>query len=99
MAGGSPYTPFDLQASAARQRAVLDEQRINQARYPDYHSLNVRADRRFPFKSSNLVIYLSIWNVYQRKNVAGYFWNPNQNRIEPLYQWSMMPIFGLEYEF
>jgi len=30
-------------------RAILDENRINADRYPDYHSLNLRFDRRFLF--------------------------------------------------
>ncbi len=98
-AGGVPYTPFDLQESQAIDRAVLDESRINQARYPDYHSLNVRFDRRFSFSSSNIVFYFSVWNAYSRKNVAQYFWNQNENKPDTIYQWTLLPIFGLEYEF
>jgi hypothetical protein len=98
-AGGPPYTPFDTVKSRAAGRGVLGEDRINQARYPDYHSLNVRFDKRFHFARSNLVFYLSIWNVYNRKNVAYYFWNAEKNDIGTVYQWSILPVFGLEYEF
>lgn len=98
-AGGAPYTPFDLEASQQLNRAVLDENRINEARYPDYHSLNVRLDRRFHFSSSNLIFYLSVWNAYDRKNIATYYWNEKENKQDVIYQWSMLPIFGLEFEF
>jgi len=42
---------------------------------------------------------LSVWNAYNRKNVASYFWNQNKNEQGVIYQWNMLPIFGLEYEF
>ena len=98
-AGGPPYTPLDLEASAAAGRDVLDASRINEARYPDYHSLNVRSDRRFQFQDSNLVWYVSVWNVYNRKNVGGYNWNGVKGRVDTIHQWGMLPIFGLEWEF
>jgi hypothetical protein len=98
-AGGTPFTPLDTAKSRAAGRGVLSENAINQARYPDYHSLNIRFDKRFHFTSSNLVFYLSVWNVYNRRNVAYYFWNAEKNEISSVYQWSILPVFGLDYEF
>ena len=98
-AGGPPYTPLDIEASRAINRAVLDDRRINDARYPDYHSLNIRFDRRLHFSGSNLVFYLSVWNAYNRKNVASYFWNEMEQKQDIVYQWSLLPIMGFEYEF
>ncbi len=98
-AGGVPYTPFDDEVSRQLNRGILDESRINADRYPDYHSLNVRFDRRFLFSGSNLVFYFSVWNAYSRKNVATYFWNQKENQQDTIYQWTLLPIFGLEYEF
>lgn len=98
-AGGAPYTPFDVVASTAINRAVFDDNRINEKRYPSYHSLNVRFDKRFLYESSNLVFYVSIWNAYNRKNVASYYWNEFKNKPDTSYQFSLLPIFGLEYEF
>ncbi|NOY60504.1 MAG: TonB-dependent receptor [Calditrichaeota bacterium] len=98
-AGGAPFTPFDIDASRTLHRAVLDGNRINAARYPAYHSLNVRFDRRFYFRESNLVFYLSVWNAYNRKNIATFFWNENENKQDVIYQWSLLPIFGIEFEF
>ena len=98
-AGGPPYTPLDLEASAAAGRDVLDGSRINAARYPDYHSLNVRFDRRFNYQGSNLVWYVSVWNAYNRKNIAAYTWNGMKGKVDTLNQWGMLPVFGLEWEF
>jgi hypothetical protein len=98
-AGGVPYTPFDVTRSAELNRAVLDEDRVNQERLTNYHSLNLRFDRRFHFSGSNLIVYLSVWNAYNRKNVASYYWNEIKRSPDLIYQWSALPIFGLEYEF
>ncbi len=98
-AGGAPYTPFDIAASEALGQGVFDEGRVNGERLPAYHSLNLRYDRRFHFKASTLVAYLSLWNAYGRRNVATYSWNEIENVQQPVEQWGTLPIFGLEYEF
>lgn len=98
-AGGAPYTPLDLEASQLINRSVYDQGRVNDARYPNYHSLNLRVDRRFNFQRSNLIVYLSIWNAYNRKNVANYYWNEHEKKQDEILQWSMLPVFGLEFEF
>jgi hypothetical protein len=98
-AGGGPYTPADIERSKMVHRLVRDARAINTIRYPDYHSLNLRFDRRFSFSSSNLIFYLSVWNVYNQKNVAEYYWNDQEQKLDVIYQWLILPIFGLEYEF
>jgi len=98
-AGGAPYTPFDEDASTALFRGVYDRARVNEERLPHYHSLNLRVDRRFHFTTSTLIVYLSIWNVYGRKNVAQYSWNQLENTTRPEEMWGTFPVFGIEYEF
>jgi hypothetical protein len=98
-AGGVPYTPLDLEASRSINRSVLDGARVNAERYPDYHSLNLRVDRRFLFARTNLIVYFSIWNAYNRKNVSTYYWNETEQKQDVRYQWTTLPIFGIEYEF
>lgn len=97
-AGGAPYTPFDVEASETAHRGVFDSNRINGSRMPDYHSLNVRFDKRFFFQNTNIVFYLSVWNVYSRKNIGNYTWNEIENKQEAQEQWSALPIFGIELE-
>ncbi|NOZ62575.1 MAG: TonB-dependent receptor, partial [Calditrichaeota bacterium] len=98
-AGGVPYTPIDIEKSKLNHRAVYDEHRVNEIRYPDYHSMNLRVDRRFLLSKSNIVFYFSVWNAYNRKNVANYFWNDKRQKQEKVYQWGVLPIFGVEWEF
>ena len=98
-AGGRPYTPLDTLASRMRNRSVRDADRVNGERFDDYHSLNLRFDRRFNFSGSNMIVYLSIWNAYNRKNVADYYWNQIDRKEDVIYQWSTLPVLGMEYEF
>jgi hypothetical protein len=98
-AGGPPYTPFDEASSKLQNAGVFELARINDARQADYHSLNIRFDKRFHFEHSNFILYFSIWNLYDRKNVASYYWNKNKNEQDTLYQWGMLPVLGLEYDF
>lgn len=96
--GGVPYTPFDLEASEAAGEGIIDQTKINKSRMPDYHTLNIRVDRRFFFRKSSIVAYLSIWNLYNRANIEQYYWDEDENRQRSAKQWSLLPIFGIEYE-
>ncbi len=97
-AGGQPYTPFDMEKSRELNTGIYDLSRVNTERMPVYHSLNLRIDRRFHFRSSNVVAYLSVWNLYNRKNIAIYLWDEGNKDVKTFYQWSLLPIIGIEYE-
>jgi len=98
-AGGAPYTPFDVQKSWQEDKAIVDQNRINGSRLPDYHALNLRVDKRFFYEKTNLVLYLSIWNVYNRSNVSAYTWNEVKNKLAKDIGWNTTPVFGVKYEF
>ena len=98
-AGGAPFTPFDLEASQVANSGIFDSLHINAKRLPVYHSLNIRMDKRFYFRTSNLVLYLSIWNILNRKNVASYYWNTIDNFPARVLGWGLLPAVGVEFEF
>ena len=99
LAGGVPYTPFDLERSTALNTAILDTARTDAARYPDYMSLSLRADREFRFQKSVLLAYFSVLNALNRKNVARFYWDRMANQLGVIYQSPIIPVFGLEYRF
>ncbi len=99
IAGGIPYTPFDANLSTIAGMGISRDEDVNSKRYSPYHSLNIRADKRFSFGSSNLVVFVSVWNAYNNQNVAQYYWNQKDNKEGTIYQWGLLPIIGLEYEF
>lgn len=98
-AGGTPHTPYDYQASKSAGVGIWDLSKTNSERMPDYHSLNLRIDKRFYFDTASLLVYFSVWNAYGRKNVALYYWNEVTNELDAQKQWSALPVLGLEYEF
>lgn len=97
-AGGQPYTPFDMDKSREFTKGIYDLSKVNAERMPVYHSLNFRIDRRFHMRESSVVAYLSVWNLYNRKNIALYLWDEDKNDVKTFYQWSFLPIIGIEYE-
>ncbi|HHJ51135.1 MAG TPA: TonB-dependent receptor [Phaeodactylibacter sp.] len=70
IAGGSPYTPYDLELSAFRQiwdvnrRGIPDYNRINEERLRPFHQLNLRLDKQFDFRKWTLSLFLDLQNVY-----------------------------------
>lgn len=98
-AGGAPYTPFDIERSTQQSTGIWDTNNINGKRLPDYHSLNLRVDKRFYFEKTNLIVYISIMNAYNRENIAFYAWNEVKNKLDKQKQWSTLPVLGVEFEF
>jgi len=99
LAGGVPYTPFDLERSREVNSAILDTSRMDAARYPDYISLSLRADREFRFQKTVLLAYVSVLNALNRKNVGRFYWDRISNKPGVIYQMPIIPVFGLEYRF
>ena len=66
-AGGTPYTPFDLNASqqnyALLGTGVLDYSNINSQRLKDFNQLDFRLDKKFNFKKTSLNLFIDFQNV------------------------------------
>ena len=71
---------------------------INSKRYPDYHRFDIAFNSRYNFADWSLSIFLSIENIYNRKNVARYRYNSDGTR-EDVYQFSLFPVAGMEIQF
>ncbi len=99
MAGGIPYTPLDLERSQQKNSAVIDLSQLNARRHEIYNSLNIRSEYRIHFAASNLAFILDVWNVLNRKNPFAVTWDKSEQAQKFLYQWGMMPILGIEWEF
>ncbi len=70
---GSPYTPYDYEASRTisnwnvRYMGIYDYSQINSKRLKSFHSLDVRVDKKFFWKFLSLDIYVDIQNIYNFK--------------------------------
>ena len=97
--GGRPYAPIDQAASAVNNDEIVDLGRFNQERLPSFQSLYLRADRRFFFNRTNMVLYLEVWNAYNNVNVTRRFWNVTEQRVGEEEQFSLLPVLGAKFEF
>jgi len=97
--GGRPYTPYDEPASKSFGDGILDVERANTVRFAAYHSMTIRFERRFAIRGSDLTVYAELWNAYNRRNVAGQYWDEESRMVEEVHQFPRLPIMGLEYRF
>ncbi|MBD3420721.1 MAG: TonB-dependent receptor plug domain-containing protein [Chitinivibrionales bacterium] len=75
--GGRPYTP--LTYDTLYQRWYRDiNQGINSARFPAYHRLDLRIERRFGFGFLQMIYYFDFQNIYNQDNLWTYI-NPDFN--------------------
>lgn len=71
--GGTPYTPYDLQASALVSAwqvtggPVFDYNQLNSLRFKPFHQLDLRVDKKFFFEKWSLMAYVDIQNAYNFK--------------------------------
>lgn len=76
----------------------ISSDRINETRYPDYHRLDIALSSRYNYKTWSMAIYLTVENLYNRKNVAAYEYNSDGSK-NAVYQFSLFPVGGIEIEF
>ncbi|MEX1277419.1 MAG: TonB-dependent receptor [Bacteroidota bacterium] len=100
-ASGNPYTPVVGAGMKNGSYYVVDGE-YNSARYPAYHKLDVRLDKKFHFSSWTLTAYLDLWNVYNRQNILSYSYKVDSDGIittTPRYDFGVLPIIGLSAQF
>jgi len=95
--GGRPYTQPDYYPSL-QYWAETETTPINGNRYPQYHRLDLRIDRRFMFEGWNIITYFDLMNVYGRDNIWEYSYEDNGS-VEKILQWKVFPVGGMAIEF
>jgi len=95
--GGRPFTA-PVYRPELRKWVVEEQQQLNADRFPAYHRLDFRIDRRFIFNTWNLVIFFDIVNIYNRENVWDYNYNDDGSR-ERVLQYQTLPVGGVSVEF
>ncbi len=94
---GRPYTPFDLEISREQRRGVFDLGRVNQSRFEDYFSLDLRVDRSFRVKGKDVLVFVGLQNVTGRENATTLLWNRVTNAAEFPAGLTRFPLVGLEW--
>jgi hypothetical protein len=72
LAGGVPYTPFDMEASrknyVSQGQGILDYSKINTERLKAFQQFDFRIDKKINFKRTSLDLYLDMTNALLLKN-------------------------------
>lgn len=95
---GRPYTPFDLQLSAAQRRGIFDLERVNALRLDDIFTLDLRLDRTFQVRGKPVVLFVGVQNVTGRENPTTLLWNRVTNAPEFPTGLGQFPLIGLEWD-
>jgi len=98
LTSGSPYTPvigtvlgeFGYGAVAGRQ---------NSARFPAFHQLDVRLDRRWYLKRTTVAAYVDIQNVYNRANVEAFVYSDDYRSVISSVGLPIFPSLGVRVDW
>jgi hypothetical protein len=97
---GTPYTPITGTSGAYPDgRPIPVYAGVNSGTLPVYHRLDLRADRNYVFDRWKLSTYFEVNNVYQRKNIVGYSYDPTYTTRDPVYAFVLPFSFGVQGEF
>lgn len=97
-ASGRPYTPVDSTGDPASGYQVVDL--YNSVRLAPSHALDLRLDRRWPFQNWNLITYIDVQNVYNRKNPDPPRWDARTRGAAAAgSQIGILPSIGISAEF
>lgn len=97
VATGRPTTPFLV---AGPDAGSPDFTRYHAGpRLPVFHAADLRVDRRWSFRRSQLVAYVDIQNVYGRANVNEFEWDARSATVQPNRSLGVFPTIGLTLGF
>ncbi len=91
-AGGLRSIPVDLKASREQARTIYDYSSVYKKRYDNYYRIDVRISFRMNRPKTGHLIALDIQNVTNRKNRFLEEYNPDNGRVEQVYQIGILPI-------
>ncbi len=98
-AGGNRVTPIDENASRLEQETVFIEARAYEDQVPAYWRGDVTVSYRINKEKVAHIISLQIQNVTNRENVAGYYFDTNEQEVLPSTQFGLIPILKYRLEF
>ncbi len=97
---GTPYTPINGSIGTYPDgRPIPNYAAINSGTLPPYHRLDVRLERSLLRDTYKMNVYFEWNNLYARKNVVGYTYDPTYTSKDPVYPFVLPFSFGVQAEF
>jgi hypothetical protein len=72
---------------------------VNSGTMPVYHRLDLRVDRTTVMNEWKFNAYIELNNVYQRKNIIAYSYDPTYTKRTPVNAFVLPISFGVQGEF
>ncbi|MEW5798864.1 MAG: TonB-dependent receptor [Bacteroidota bacterium] len=91
-ATGRPYTPYNA-------NGTQNISAINSARIDANHSLDLRVDRRWNFERWNLITYVDVQNVYNKKPLDVPRYDEQTGKLKESDAIGLLPSIGISAEF
>ncbi|MBL4587390.1 MAG: TonB-dependent receptor [Flavobacteriales bacterium] len=99
IAGGSRYTPIDLEASALAKKAVYADEKAYADQFKPYYRLDLGLVFRVSQKKVTQEFSASVQNVTDRDNPLYSRYNPLENRLENVNQLGIYPLMQYKILF
>lgn len=99
IAGGSRYTPIDLDASAIAKRAVYVDEAAYSKQFEPYYRLDLGLTYRMSRPKLTQEFSASCQNVTDKANPLYNQYNPDKNRLENIYQLGIYPLMQYKILF
>lgn len=90
-ATGRPYTPYNSDGS----QSIAN---YNTQRFPEFHTVDLRIDRRWNFDNWTLITYLDIQNIYNRNNQTNIRWDFEEKEAVFNDSIGILPSIGISIE-
>jgi TonB family protein len=100
LVSGNPYTPrvgSVYVVDNGNYQPVFGP--VNSERYPLFHQLDIRVDKRWVFDRWMLTAYLDLQNAYNQANTTGYSYNYDSSERRGRTGLPILPVIGLTGEF
>ncbi len=98
LVSGTPYTPI-LGAVQYEGSFQAISGSYNSARFPPFHQLDLRVDKRWTLRRASVNAYLDVQNVYNRTNVEAYIYNYDFSSAAGGIGLPIFPSIGLRVDF
>ncbi len=100
---GRPYTEIVDSIEVINERGEIlylpVKEDYNSSRYPMYHRLDFKFTYEFYIFSFPSSFYIQILNLYNKKNIAGYYYNETYTQKYQIHSLSLIPTLGLKAKF
>ena len=91
---GRPYTE-KLYSDTYKRYYIDTKSGLNTERHDPYHRLDLRFERRYGFGFLQMIYYIDIQNIYNRKNIWTYLYSDRNHKKEAIYQFPFFPVGGI----